>query len=85
MYNAVMGDKMKKLKLMRLKYQLSYQEMATLLGISKPFYWQLENDKRRLNYDMAVKIAYIFKTTPDLLFLDETMEKLQLKKPNHFN
>jgi len=85
MYNVVMGDKMKKLKLMRLKYQLSYQEMATLLGISKPFYWQLENDKRRLNYDMAVKIAYIFKTTPDLLFLDETMEKLQLKKPNHFN
>ncbi len=80
-----MGDKMEKLKLMRLKYQLSYQEMATLLGISKPFYWQLENDKRRLNYDMAVKIAYIFKTTPDLLFLDETMEKLQLKKPNHFN
>lgn len=80
-----MGNEMEKLKLMRLKYQLSYQEMATLLGISKPFYWQLENDKRRLNYDMAVKIAYIFKTTPDLLFLDETMEKLQLKKPNHFN
>ena len=74
-----MGDKMEKLKLMRLQSQLSYQEMASLLGISKPFYWQLENDKRRLNYDMAVKIAHVFKTTPDFLFLDETIEKLKLK------
>ncbi len=76
---------MEKLKLVRLKHQLSYQQMASLLGISKPFYWQLENDKRRLNYDMAVKIAHIFQTTPDHLFLDETSEKLQLKKPSYFN
>ena len=71
---------MEKLKLMRLKHQISYQQMANLLDISKPFYWQIENDQRRLNYDMAVKIAHIFQTTPDELFLDESLEKLQLKK-----
>lgn len=75
---------MEKLKLMRLKHQISYQQMATQLGISKPFYWQIENDKRRLNYDMAVKIAHIFRTTPDELFYDEICEKLDLKKPNRF-
>ena len=73
---------MEKLKLMRLKHQISYQQMANLLDISKPFYWQIENDQRRLNYDMAVKIAHIFQTTPDELFLDETLEKLRLKKPS---
>jgi repressor protein len=73
---------MEKLKLMRLKHQISYQQMANLLDISKPFYWQIENDQRRLSYDMAVKIAHIFQTIPDELFLDETLEKLQLKKPS---
>lgn len=73
---------MEKLKLMRLKHQISYQQMANLLDISKPFYWQIENNQRRLSYDMAVKIARIFQTTPDELFLDETLEKLQLKKPS---
>ena len=42
--------------------------MADTLKISKSFYWQIENDKRRLTYDMAVKIANIFKTTPDEIF-----------------
>jgi putative transcriptional regulator len=76
---------MEKLKLMRLKHQISYQQMANLLDISKPFYWQIENDQRRLSYDMAVKIAHIFQTTPDELFLDETLEKLRLKKPSEYH
>ena len=67
------------LKEIRKKNKFTCEYMADHLNISKPFYWQLENDKRRLNYDMAVKIAHIFKTTPDFLFLDETIEKLKLK------
>lgn len=33
--------------------------MAEQLGISKPFYSQIENDRRSLSYKMAVKIADI--------------------------
>ena len=64
------GDVMKKLKLMRLKYKLNYQKMANLVGISRPFYWQIENDDRRLSYEMAVKIAAIFKKKPDAIFYE---------------
>ena len=42
--------------------------MAIKLGISKPFYWQIENGKRNLSYKMAVKIASIFKMKPDDIF-----------------
>lgn len=45
--------------------------MAKILKISKTFYWQIENRKRRLSYDMAIKIASIFKMTPDKLFYDD--------------
>ena len=31
--------------------------MASMLGISQGFYWQIEHKKRRLYYEMAVKIA----------------------------
>lgn len=72
------GEKMEKLKQLRLKKKISYKEMADRLGISKPYYWQLENDQRRLSYDMAIKISYILKTTPDDLFYDEVFEKLNL-------
>lgn len=63
---------MKTLKEYRLKYNYSYQDMADFLKISKTFYWQLEHKKRRLSYDMAVKIASIFKTTPDTIFYEDS-------------
>lgn len=56
------------LKKMREKSGLSYEDMAKKLGISKCFYWQLENKKRRLYYDMAIKIANIFALKPDDIF-----------------
>ena len=61
----------KKLKKMRLKKNLSYQDMAQLLGISKCFYWQLEHKKRTLYYDVALKIATIFESTPDKIFYEK--------------
>lgn len=69
---------MDKLKCLRLRDRSSYKAMADMLGISKTYYWQLENDKRRMSYEMAVKIASLFHTTPDELFLQETLE-------NHFD
>ena len=55
------------------EYRLN-QLMADILGISKPYYWQIEHDQKRLSYDMAIKIADIFHLKPDDLFYDEFKE-----------
>ncbi len=57
-----------KLKKIRIKHNYSYEDMSKKLGINKSFYWQLENKKRKLYYDMAIKIAAIFHVKPDKLF-----------------
>jgi len=63
------------LKALRLKERYTHQDMANLLGISKAFYWQIENRKRTLSYKMAVKIASIFHKKPDEIFYDEFKNK----------
>lgn len=45
--------------------------MAEQLGISKPFYCQIENQSRRLSYDMAVRISAVFHKKPDQLFFED--------------
>ena len=60
-----------KLKELRKKKKLTAREMAEKLGISKPFYCQIENGKRRLSYKMAVKIAKVFGCKPDDIFYEE--------------
>ena len=65
---------METLKKRRIENNLSYQDMGDLLGISKTFYWQIENGKRRLSYERAIKIAKIFKVTPDELFYEDIKE-----------
>ena len=62
---------MNKLKHHRNKNKYSCQNMANMLQISKSFYWQIENGKRRLSYEVACKIANIFNTKPDSLFYDD--------------
>ena len=59
---------MEKLKQIRTEFGYTYQKMAELLKISKTFYWQIENKQRTLTYEMAKKIADIFKKKPDDLF-----------------
>lgn len=71
---------MKTLKTYRIKNNYSYQNMADLLNISKTFYWQLENKKRRLSYDMAIKIANIFSATPDEIFYEDIKKEDKLLK-----
>ncbi len=66
---------MKTLKDYRIKSNLSYKDMADLLGISKTFYWQIENNKRRLSYERAIEISKMFKTTPDNLFYEDTKKQ----------
>lgn len=66
---------MEKLKDLRLQNKFTNQFMADILGISKPYYWQLEHDQKRLSYDMAIKIASIFHLKPDELFYEEFIRK----------
>lgn len=61
----------KYLKELREKANLSYDDMAKILGISKSYYWQIEHRNRRLSYDMAKKIASIFNLKPDDIFFED--------------
>lgn len=62
--------KFEKLRKIREEYNYSYEFMARQLGISKCYYWQLENKKRRLYYEMAKNISAIFNLKPDNLFYE---------------
>lgn len=66
-----------KLKQARQKKGYTTTYMAEKLEISKPFYSQLENDRRTLSYKMAIKIADILKTKPDKLFYDYFKERMK--------
>lgn len=68
---------MKGLKQIRCRNSLSCQNMADSLGISKAYYWQIENNARKLSYEMAIKIANIFKTTPDKIFYEDYRQKIK--------
>lgn len=68
---------MERLKELRKSKKFSHQYMADRLNISKPFYWQIEKGKRRLSYDMAVKIASIFKMKPDEIFYEDFIKKIE--------
>lgn len=71
---------MNDLKKIRLKNSYSCKDMAKVLHISKPYYWQIENGTRRVTYEMAIKIAKFFNTTPDQLFFEDT--KLRIESNN---
>lgn len=64
----------RKLKEMRKKKNYTLEDMAKRLGISKPFYSQIENQMRKLSYDMAVQIAAVFHKKPDQIFLEDHRE-----------
>jgi len=59
---------MEKLKKLRVQKNYSIKEMADRLNISTAYYCLIENKKRNLYYDMAVRIADIFGLRPDDLF-----------------
>ncbi len=65
-----------KLKELRLNKNITSKKMAELLNISKAYYCQLENFKRKLSYPMAFKIALIFKMKPDDIFYDEFEKRM---------
>lgn len=67
------------LKQIREENQMTIQEIANEIGISKGYYSMIENGKRGLSYNLAVKIAQVFNMKPDDIFL---ASKLTNEKPN---
>ncbi|AMQ19635.1 MULTISPECIES: helix-turn-helix transcriptional regulator [Geobacillus] len=65
--------KLERLEAVRKKYGLTCKQVAESVGISKEYYWMIENGKRRLTYDLAVKIAQVFNAHPDDIFLDSKL------------
>lgn len=59
---------MEKLKKIRKENNYTIYDMAKFLKITPSFYSQIENKKRRLFYDTAVKISAIFNMKPDEIF-----------------
>lgn len=63
---------MDKLKVLRKDAGLTVYDMAKKVGITASFYSQIENKRRRLFYDMAIKIAKVFDKKPDdIFYVDE--------------
>lgn len=65
----------KRLRELRLENGFTTKDMASKLRISKPFYSQLENQNRRLSYDMAIQISEIFNMRPDDIFYEQYKTK----------
>ena len=65
-----------KLKSIRYKNNMTTKQVADAVGISKAFYCQLENRKRRLSYETAVKIAGVFGLKPDNLFYEDSVSEV---------
>jgi len=61
------------LKRMRENLTMTYQQVADGVGITKEYYWQIENGKRNLSYELAVRIATVFGKTPDDIFLTDEL------------
>jgi len=67
--------KYEKLYELRKKNNYTHKQMAEFLKISKPYYCQLENNKRTLTYIMSYKISKIFNMKPDDIFYDTVNKK----------
>lgn len=73
----------KRLRLLREKNNLTLEDLADELGISKSFLWDLEQGRRRVHGKLLCDIALYFQVSSDFLLglADETKigEKLEYK------
>ncbi len=56
------------LKKARKINNLTCVDMAKFLSVSSSYYNQIENGRRKLDYEMAVKISAVFGLQPDDIF-----------------
>ena len=67
-----LGDKMystDKLVRLRKAKKITLKEMGEYLNVTSSYYSQIEKKKKRLYYDMAIKIANYFGKKTNELFL----------------
>lgn len=62
---------MNKLKELRKKFGYTTSAISKMVGISQPYYTQIENGQKRIFYDLAVKISKVFNLMPDDIFYDK--------------
>lgn len=70
--------KYEKLCLKRIEKGFTHKQMADMLKMSKSYYCQIENNKRKLTYDIAYRISKILETKPDDLFYEEYKSRVIL-------
>ncbi len=58
------------LKIIREEQNLTVQDVADKVGITKGYYSMIENGKRGLSYPLAVKISDVFNKKPDDIFFN---------------
>ncbi len=61
----------------RKENNIKMGQMAKKLNISDTFYLLMEKGNRKINYEMAVKIAKVLNTKPDALLFDDQVRKLK--------
>lgn len=66
--------KLAKFRELRKRKGVNLESIAQELNVSKAFVSMVETGKRSLDYQMAIKMAKIFKSTPDELFLEDMMK-----------
>lgn len=64
-----------RLKEIRESNDLTQQDVANRIGISKGYYSLIENSKRGLSYETAQDIAAVFGLKPDDIFLNIKLTK----------
>lgn len=70
----------KRVRDMRVKHNMTLEELGERLQRSKQYMSELERGNIRLTYEMAVAIAQIFATTPDAFLLPSGSKKLGRKE-----
>ena len=68
------------LKSIMKEKKYTYEYIANALGCSKPFVWQIINNKRRLSYKNALLIARAFNMKRDELFYDSYIDNEDIKQ-----
>lgn len=56
---------------LRKEKKMTMSTMADKLNITPAYYCQLETKKKRLSYDMAIRIAKILDLKPDEVFYED--------------
>lgn len=73
--NSMKEQRYQNLTRIRKQKNLSMITIADKLNISTAYYCQLETKKKRLSYEMAVRIANILGMKPDDIFYEEENKK----------